>query len=146
MNTFSFWQRWLLIASVGITGLGLIMTFFSQTPFFDAVMNNPVNAAFWNTEIVSEQIRAFQQWIYAVLGMTVAGWGVFIGFIAHIPYKKKERWAWVCIITGMTLWFVVDTSFSAYFRVYLNVALNIGLYLLVMLPVFFTRKHFQATS
>lgn len=145
MFNFNFWQRWLLVAGIVIVAFGLGLTFLSQTVILDVLMNQPINLAFWNTPTVAEPIRMFQQWIYAVAGMTTAGWGVFVAFIAYYPFRNRERWAWLCVLSGMTLWFVVDTAYSAYFRVYINVLINVSLYVLVMLPVIFTRKDFVNT-
>ena len=68
---------------------------------------------------------SFQRFVYGVLGMTVAGWGVFFIYVARYPFRRRERWAWTCIFAGITLWFIPDTAISAYFGVYVNVALNV---------------------
>jgi hypothetical protein len=142
VTAFSFWQKWLLAVGLLIITFGLALSFFSQSPLFDFLFNNQVNPAFWSTATISDPIKMFQQWIYGVSGATVAGWGVFITFMAHIPFKRKEPWAWYCIILGMFVWFTVDTSISIYFKVYINAALNIVLFVLVMLPTVFSRRYF----
>ena len=80
--------------------------------------------------------------MYGVLGATLAGWGVFVAFIAHYSFKKKEKWAWNCILAGPLLWFVVDTAISLNFKVYFNAAFNTALFAAVVLPLWFSRKHF----
>lgn len=84
----------------------------------------------------------FQRFIYGVLGMTVAGWGVFFSYVARYPFRRRERWAWTCIFAGITLWFIPDTAISAYFGVYVNVALNMTIALLVYVPLIATRRLF----
>ncbi|MGQ9714596.1 MAG: hypothetical protein ACUVST_07535 [Anaerolineae bacterium] len=145
MITFSFWQRWLLAVGLIITVFGIAMALLSGTPLFDS-LNRQVDPAFWCVNAVDHVAKRFQQWIYGTWGATIAGWGIFATYIAHYPFKKKERWAWHCIVFGLVVWFMLDTSLSYFYQVYFNVALNTGLFVLAMLPMVFTRKDFQPTS
>ncbi|MGB6067906.1 MAG: hypothetical protein WBG50_24125, partial [Desulfomonilaceae bacterium] len=88
--------------------------------------------------------KEFQQWVYGVWGATIAGWGAFMAFIAYYPFAQKERWAWNCIVTGLAIWFVLDTTLSIYHRVYFNAAFNTALLILAGLPLAATRKDFIA--
>jgi hypothetical protein len=140
VNNFSFWQKWLFVVGLLITVFGIMMAFFNGTPLF-ALFNSQVDPAFWGTEGIIDNARRFQQWIYGVLGATVAGWGVFLAFIAHYPFKNREKWAWNCLVAGLLLWYLVDTAISLNFRVYFNAVFNTLLVILVMLPVIFTTKY-----
>jgi hypothetical protein len=140
MNKFSFWQKWLFVVGLLIIVFGITMAFFSGTPLF-ALFNSQVDPAFWGTEGIVDNVKRFQQWIYGVLGATVAGWGVFLAFIAHYPFKNREKWSWNCLVAGLLLWYLVDTAISLNFRVYFNAIFNSLLLILVMLPVIFTRKY-----
>lgn len=142
MDSFSFWQRWLLVVSLVIVAFGLLLALFNQTPVFDFLFNNQINPVFWGTEPLAAQAVMFQKWIYGVLGATVTGWGVAIAFIAHHPFRRKERWAWNCLATGMLVWFIADTSISLYFKVVFNAAFNILLLVAIFLPLLFTRRYF----
>ncbi len=141
MPSFSFWQRWLLVVGLVITVFGIVMALTSGTPLFD-LFNRQIDPAFWGVDPLLENTKQFQQWIYGVWGATIAGWGIFVTFIARYPFAKKERWAWDCIVIGLLTWFVLDTSLSFFYRVYFNVAFNAGLLVLAMLPMVFTRKEF----
>ncbi len=138
---FSFWQRWLLVVGWLITLFGIAMALVSGTSLFD-LFNRQIDPAFWGTNAVGEIARQFQQWIYGVWGATIAGWGIFITYIARYPFHRKERWAWKCLVFGLIVWFVLDTSLSFIYKVYFNVVFNMGLFVLAMLPVVFTRKDF----
>lgn len=143
-DRFEFWQRWLLVVTVIVTVFGLFIAFFNQTPLFDALFNDFINPAFWDSKTVTEDVRDFQRWIYGVLGMTVAGWGATMAFVAYTPFRRKERWARNAIAAGITLWFVPDTLISIFHAVYFNAfVVNVGLYLLVMLPLWATRRDFR---
>ncbi len=139
--SFSFWQRWLLVVGLTIALFGIVMAFVSGTLLFDP-FNRQIDPAFWGTNVVGDIARQFQQWIYGVWGATIAGWGIFVTYIARYPFNKKERWAWNCIVFGLVVWFVLDTSLSFFHKVYFNVAFNMGLFVLAILPVVFTRKDF----
>jgi hypothetical protein len=141
VNKFSFWQKWLFVIGLLITVFGIMMAFLNGTPLF-ALFNSQVDPAFWGTEGIAENARTFQQWIYGVLGATVAGWGIFMAFIAHYPFKRREKWSWTCLVVGLLLWYLVDTAISLNFRVYFNAVFNTVLLILVMLPVILTRKYF----
>ncbi|OGP50060.1 MAG: hypothetical protein A2Y79_00635 [Deltaproteobacteria bacterium RBG_13_43_22] len=141
MGNFYFWQRWLLVVGIIVSLFGLFISFFSGTALF-ALFDSLINPVFWGAGPLPDDAKAFQKWIYGAWGATVAGWGIFIIFLARNPFKKKEKWSWHCLWSGLLLWFIVDTGFSAYFRVYMNVILNTFLFLAVLIPVFFTRKQF----
>ena len=141
MKKFSFWQRWLLIVGILISVFGTLMAFLSGTPLFDS-FDNQIDPAFWGLNAVEENAKTFQQWVYGVWGATIAGWGIFVTFIAQYPFRNRERWSWNCLVTGVLAWFVLDTSISIYCSVYFNVAFNMALLILAMLPVVSTRKYF----
>jgi hypothetical protein len=141
MNRFSFWQTWLWVLSVVIAMLGVALALWGGTPLFDW-MNNLINPIFWGTQLPGVEASAFRQWMYAVLGAVMAGWGIFLAFIARYPFARRERWAWDCTIIGLLVWFLIDTSASLYFKVYFNVIGNTGLLVLALLPLIFTRKQF----
>ena len=141
MKTFKFWQRWLLVVSWIIVLFGLAMAFLNATPFFD-LMNDRVNPVFWGEGPVPHASALFVRWIYGVLGATVAGWGVFMVFIARIPFNRHERWARDAILFGLLLWYVMDTSITLYFKVAFNAALNTTLFIMGMLPIIMTWRSF----
>ena len=139
---FNFWQRWLLIVSIFLVMFGLMLAFFNQTAFFDFLFNNQVNPVFWKAPALDEGTFAFQHWVYGVLGATVSGWGVFMAFLVHYPFRRKEPWAWNCLVLGVGLWYVVDTTLSMLSQVVFNAVFNTVLLVLLAPPLIFTRKIF----
>ncbi|GBE57691.1 hypothetical protein BMS3Abin01_00612 [bacterium BMS3Abin01] len=140
---FNFWQKWLLAVGIYLVAFGLVLAFFNQSRLMDVIFNQQIDPVFWGGNSIPENAADFQAWIYGVLGATVAGWGVFLAFLAHYPFRAREKWAWNCIAIGIGGWFVVDTAISAYYHVTFNVAFNAALLLLVGLPLLFTRKDFS---
>lgn len=142
MKTFSFWQRWLFVFSLVVTIFGLGMATLNRTSLF-AIFDSQVNPVFWKANPLPPGVDQFQGWIYGVLGATMAGWGVFLAFIAHYPFQNRERWAWNTLLLGLSLWYVTDTSISLYFGVVFNAVFNTVIFILAMLPLLFTRREFQ---
>jgi hypothetical protein len=141
MNSFSFWQRWLFFIGLLVAAFGMLLAFFSGTFLFE-LFDQQITPVFWGTVDIPGSAREFQRWVYGVLGATMAGWGVFLAFIAHHPFKRKEKWAWNCILAGLLVWFVIDTAISLNFKVYFNAAFNTALFVAVVLPLGFSRKYF----
>ena len=141
MNKFKFWQRWLLVVSYVIIVLGLLMAFSRFTLFFE-LFDMQFNPIFFGNKSITPEISRFQIWNFGVLGAVLISWGVFFVFIVRYPFYKKEKWAWNCIFIATLLWFIIDTSYSAYYLVYLNVALNIVLFITIILPLIFTKRNF----
>jgi len=141
MSKFSFWQRWLLVVGLVIAAFGLVMAFLNGTAVFE-LFNGQIDPVFWGAGAMPEAAARFRQWAYGAWGATVVGWGVFIAFIAHYPFRRGEQWSWNCLAAGLLVWYLADTAISLYFSVYFNAALNTLLLILSALPLAYTRKHF----
>ena len=139
---FVFWQKWLFLVSLLIFVFGLAMVFLGGTAYF-SFFSNYINSVFWDTVEVADSLKEFQQWIYGVLGATMAGWGIMLLFISHYSFRKREKWSWNCITIAIAIWFLMDTSISLYSKVAFNAAFNTLILLLVILPLIFTRKYFS---
>jgi hypothetical protein len=141
-NSFDFWQKWLFVVSLAIFLFGVGMALFSGTPLFD-VFHRQIDPAFWQTTPDETNIRLFQGWVYGVWGATLAGWGVFLAFIAAFPFRAREKWAWNCMAVGLMVWFMLDTGVSLAYGVVFNVVVNTILLILAGLPVASTLKYFS---
>jgi len=141
MKRFVFWQRWLLILSGIIIVFGLVMSLLSSTAFFD-VLNNQVDPIFWGAQPIPTQALTFRNWVYGVTGATMAGWGVFFVFLVHYPFRRREKWAWNCILMGVLFWYVPDTSISLIHGVIFNALFNTVLLVAIALPLLMTHREF----
>jgi len=139
---FQAWQRWLVVVGGLIVLLGLAIALLNQTALFDTVFNDRVNPVFWPDGKLPTATKSFQQWIYSVLGATVAGWGTAMTFIAAGPFSRKETWSRNCLALSVAVWFAVDSAISLTFGVGVNVLLNTTLLVAVGVPLLATRRHF----
>ena len=142
MTNFSFWQRWLFVVGVMITIFGALMAKLSGAHVFD-LFNRQIDPAFLGRERCRSKCKGISAMGLWSLGCYHRRLGAFMAFIAHYPFAKKERWAWNCIVTGLAIWFVLDTTLSIYHRVYFNAAFNAVLLILAGLPLAVTRRHFS---
>jgi hypothetical protein len=102
-SSFSLWQRWLFLVGLIMSAFGVLLALFNATPLF-ALFDQQINPVFWGTVDIPGEARDFQKWVYGVLGATLAGWGVFLAFIAHYPFKRREKWAETAC-HGVLVWF-----------------------------------------
>lgn len=141
-SSLNFWSRWLFFTGLLISTFGLLFALFNGTVLF-CWMDAGVHPAFWEDGSLPEgATTSFKQWIYGVLGATILGWGIFVGFIARYPFRNVEKWAWSCIAAGVSAWYVTDTALSLYYGVMFNAAFNTLFLTLVALPLLFTRRQF----
>jgi uncharacterized membrane protein (UPF0136 family) len=141
MKHFGVWSSWLFILGLVIVALGLAMSLLGSTPAF-----NLVEPVFWGAQAQPAQALAFRGWIYGVTGATMAGWGVFVAFVALRAFARRERWAWYCTAIGVLVWYIPDTAMSLRFGVAINVVINSILLVGVALPLIFTRKAFREAA
>jgi hypothetical protein len=138
---FLFWQRWLFVLSLLISLFGVAMSFLNGTALFNQ-FNRQIDPVFWSTQNITEEANNFQRWAYGVWGATIAGWGVMLAYIANFPFRKRETWSWKCLVAGLTVWYLLDSGLSIYFKVYFNAIFNTGLLILAAFPLVSTRKSF----
>ncbi len=113
---------------------------------YDAIMGS---GAF---ERMSDEQRQHHDWLIAVLGTTMIGWGttsaliIWNGLRSWIQegFPKERSWTWQALTYGFSFWFIVDTSISAWNDVWFNVAFNITIYVLLIIPlVYLTPKYLE---
>ena len=138
MKRFGFWQKWLLVSGVVFVVMGLSLAVISLV----GVDLGYINTAFWEAEAVPPGVKAFQTWIYGVYSALALAFGLSIVFVASNAFKRREKWAWSCLVICIPAWFAVDTFFSVQAGVYTNAFNNVVLFVLLMLPLLFTRKDF----
>jgi len=125
---------------------GLALALFNQSLIFETLFHSNVDPVFWGAGAVPRSALDFRRWVYAVLGATVAGWGAFLTFLAHYAFRRRELWAWNCVLVGMLVWYLPDTILSMRSGVVFNAVFNTILLILVMSPLAFTRRHFSGQA
>ena len=138
MTRFNFWHRWLIILSIMFVVFGVVM-------LFPALFNTDlsyINSAFWESGITPKEAKVFYTWILGIYAAMLISWAGFILAILFYPFKKKEKWSWYCLLTCFSIWFLIDTLVSLASGVYLNAINNCIWYILLLLPLLFTKRDF----
>lgn len=120
---FHFWRKWLLavIVIMGLFGALLVIWGPIALPkFFGMALYKP----FMIHGKAPLNLNQFDSWIFGVLGATLMGWATMMGFIVLVPFRRKEPWAWYCLLIGILTWFLPDTAISLYHGVWANAAFN----------------------
>ena len=142
MERFTFWCRCLLALCVVQAALGLALVAFDlggvPGPF-----NEAMNEAMWGRKARPDEGAAVQRFANAVLGATLVAWSVAIAFVAHVPFRAREPWAWTCVAVSVAVWFVLDTGCSIALGVWPNAILNAVCVVPFAVILAFTRRSFR---
>ena len=130
-NVFIYW---LIIISILIIIAGLIFAFIA--PYFMVFIQDIFYQSFSNNSIVSVNIndKNHINWIYGVLGGTLAGWGVMIFFLSLNLLKGNNKSIWNSILLSVIVWFIIDTIITIKYGVIINLLLNICILLSIIVP------------
>lgn len=139
MESFNFWQKWLVI--IGIISMGM-SAILMLPAMFNAELSY-ISSAFWKSGVVPLEAQEFYNWVFGVYAAMGTAWALFIVFVAYSPFKRKEKWSWYCLFSCISVWFVIDTAFSLSFGFNENAINNGLLYVLLMLPLIFTKREFS---
>jgi hypothetical protein len=142
IKKFKFWYNWLLIVSVCNIVIGLLIAFFPNSFLFH-YHTEAISETFFNGLLSNEtlQLKAF---FFGIIGGTISGYFLLQTLIVWISFYRKELWSWHAIFWAISLWFIVDSSLSFYHKAYFNILMiNIWSFLLTVLPLIMTYKHFK---
>ncbi len=145
MANFTFWHRWLLLASIFLAAFGIFVACFPDSPLL-SLWNAAVARRFFDGA-VPEQAQALKSFLFGPLGATIAGFYVLQTFIVWNAFRRKEKWAWRAIVAGTLLWFVVDSSRSLYHEAFFNVwMINLPALALSGIPLTMTFRYFYGAA
>lgn len=139
-TNFEFWRKWLILANLMTIGVGFLCAFAGNSIFFE-LHNQGTEDLFFRGQTMMGPILEFKNWLFGIIGGTIVGFHTLMVFIAAVPYKKKESWAWWASTTGMLIWFFIDSPISYYYGALHNIYLiNLVALVLIGLPLAMTAK------
>ena len=144
MNGLILWRWWLVLVSLAVCAFGLALALAGTSGPFE-FFTQRIDPVFWGQTGPPPGAAAFQRWVYGTWGATVAGWGLMMAFIAWVPLGRGEKWARNAWAVSLALWFVVDTFYSLYCGVWINVLLNLALLVAMGLPLVFIWRRMEPT-
>jgi hypothetical protein len=138
VNSFGFWWRTLVAATVAVAGFGLTMVLF---PHF-------VHRTFAKVTGAEVDARSlpYVVFVLGVSGAVMVGWSVALFGIVIGPFRRRELHAWWLLGSSLTVWFVLDTSFSLLVGFWQNAVLNLVFFLSIAVPLLATRRAMSTPS
>jgi hypothetical protein len=84
---------------------------------------------------VGTQSRVMAQALVQLFGPTVASWGLLFCCLLYLYRRHAEALIKRCMFAALLLWLPLDCLISAQHGLYLHVYLNLGVGLLIALPL-----------
>ncbi len=138
-----FWSNWLVGVSIfGIVfGVVLLLPGGLQTVLaqwaYDALAGPGAYA-----ELTAGQL-ANQRLLYGIMSAVMIGWFMLIAWLALIPFRRGERWAWLALDSSLLAWFVLDSIISVQNGFAQNVIINLVFLVLFAIPLAATWRQFE---
>lgn len=136
---FDFYVKWLIVVSIAIVLFGISVAFLKNN-LLSPLVNDLFNPAFWNNDVIDDGTIRFKNLTWSLLGSMMAMWGIMLFGIVRNALNKKEMWAWNSIFFSTCAWFIIDEGFSLYYQVWINAAMNIPFFVMVIAPLVMIRK------
>ncbi len=135
--SFQFWQRYLMVA-VGATvayGSFLAVRPDLATSMFSFMFFGDLDhiGAFPRGSV------AYVEFLTAVLGSVLIGWGVTLLLVVHYPFKNHEPYAWNMVVMSILAWYVPDTIISVMTGFWQNAVMNTGFLVMFAIGLIPTR-------
>lgn len=112
-----------------ISLVGAIGTIFGIFYAFFGLHALPVYKIF-----VSEAV--YTQWSNGLYGSVFIGFSVLLFFVGRYAFQHNNKTLMKALLYGIASWLFVEASFSFYYRIYINVGVDIALMIFLGLPLF----------
>lgn len=132
MNKFFIY--WLITVSLFVISAGIIFAFVA--PYYFPGVQDVFYRSFSGQSIQSicASDKNHIDWIYAVLGGSLAGWGVMILSLSVNLLKENDAKIWNTVLASVATWFVIDTAITLKYMVVANIVLNLFIAIAVAIP------------
>jgi hypothetical protein len=139
--SFEFWRMWLLINQGLQAVFGLMIAFC--TPRILPWYPEALHLTLWNSPGVHPEAEQLYNWLFGVLGATMAGAALLQTFVIQFPFKKRELWAWWGLLLALLIWAIPDTIISLSLGVIPNALFNVLPISAGLIPLLFTYRFFR---
>jgi hypothetical protein len=141
MDNFNFWKKYLYFISFLLIAMGIFVAFFKDTNIYK-LFSQYIDPVFWPDNVIPKNTMHFKSFIYSFSGTYVLLWGINLLFISRFAFKPDNKWAWYSIFITSLVWICIMFPFSLYYGVMVNVYGDIIFFIMIILPLIFTRKYF----
>lgn len=116
MNTKMLTLWFSIVSAIGMLW-GIVFAFFGLGVFPP-----------FNTEVLIP-------WGNGVYGSTLIGLSTTFFFVGRHAFRKDDAELMKALLYGIFTWLVIEASFSLYYRVFLNVGVDMGVAILLSFPL-----------
>jgi hypothetical protein len=136
-------ETWLFIVALGhiVAGAALPLVAFSRG--FDLYAER-IRESFWGGALVPPEAEAFQRWIVALFGPTVASYGVLMAYLVRAGMRTNDPWPWNAVLLSLLAWAPADIAISLMRDFWLHVVIDLFAVLIIAVPALMIRA--QKTS
>jgi len=136
----------LKLAALAVIAFGLL-TSLALFPALQPAMGWFLDFAFWTPLSTEHQLGgdAARLWI-AISGGLLAGWGATLWLVASQVYDKDPATGGRILLTGIAVWFVLDSAGSIMAGAPFNAIMNITFLLMFEIPVLWPKGKPTASS
>lgn len=91
--------------------------------------------AFFGLAILPVSQGVVIPWGNGVYGATLIGLSVTLFFVGRHAFRKQDAGLMRALLQGIFVWLIIEALFSLYYRVWFNVGVDIGILLLLGIPL-----------
>lgn len=140
---FRFWYLFLFWANILTLMMGLLIAFAGNAFLFD-FHNSGTEHAFNDGIALAGDTLRLKNWLFGIIGATMAGFNILAAFILKFAFKEGRIWAWNALFVSISVWFIIDSAVSLYCGAVYNVyAVNVPALLSFYIPLAFSRSYFS---
>lgn len=77
-------------------------------------------------------------WESAIYGAIMIGWGTTLFLVGKVALRRRDPELMRPLLTGIAVWLVIEAVFSARYRVWFNVGVDVGVLVLFSVPLIAT--------
>lgn len=134
----NFCQNWLFVVAIAHVIAGLAVPLFAYSDLFD-LYGAQIAAAFWSSAPVPAAAEAYQRWMVALFGPTVAAWGVLMAFLVKAGQRSGAAWPWNALLLSILAWAPADIAISLLHDFWPHVVIDCLMLLLIGVPALLLR-------
>lgn len=136
-------ETWLFIVALGHIVAGLALPFVAFSSGFDLYAER-IRESFWGGAIIPPEADAFQRWILALFGPTIASYGVLMAYLVRAGMRTNDPWPWNAILLSLLAWVPADIAISLMREFWLHVVIDLLAIVIIAVPALMLRA--QKTS
>lgn len=132
-RTFQLFRWWLVVAAVITMAFGFALVLLPDTMgqlFGGLYLSDPLAIEGFGSEAGN-----YVQFVTAVLGAVMAGWGATLLGLLVFFFRPGHREAWWVITLSVIAWFVPDTAYSIWSGFWQNAVFNVLAFFLFAVPL-----------